>query len=116
MSEEKVYLLSDEDGNLFNVKDWDKLFIATTRSELEDLYVVAKYTHSVEEAMIELEEKGIIEKIKGGDAPLEEIANSLDKITEEIGIERVKVLDVKVKMLLANRGDDIDPSSIMHLN
>ena len=116
MSEEKNYLISDEEGNLFAVKDWDLLIKEVSREDLEDIYVVAKYTHSFEEAMIELEERGVIEKIKGGVAPLEEIANSLDRITEEIGVERAKELDEKVKTLLSQKSDDIDPASFMHLN
>ncbi|HUU89568.1 MAG TPA: hypothetical protein VMX17_17685 [Candidatus Glassbacteria bacterium] len=116
MSDKKNYLIADEEGNLYGVNSWVELFEVLEVDELEDLYVVTKYTHSLEEAMIELEEKNVIEQIKGGVAPIEDIANSLDKISEQIGLERTKELDAKVKALLDSRSKDIDPSSFMHLN
>lgn len=120
MSEEKNYLISDEEGNLFAVKSWDELFELLNTEEVEDLYVVTKYTHAFEEAMIELEEKGMIQKVEGGVAPIEDIANSLDKMGEYIGTDRVKELDQKVKILFDNKSGkvdkNIDPSTFLHLN
>lgn len=120
MSEEKNYLISDEEGNLFAVKDWEQLFELLKIEELEDLYIVTKYTHAFEEAMIELEERELIERVTEGTAPIEEIANSLDKMGEYIGTERVLELDKIVKELLDNKAGNIDntidPINFIHLN
>jgi hypothetical protein len=116
MSDKKVYVLADEIGNLFTVQDWDRLFEELEDYEIENLYVVQKFNHSIEEAMIELEEKDLIEKATEGQAPLEELANSIDKLAEYIGKERVERLDVKVKQLLDRGFDDTNPANYIHLN
>lgn len=117
MEEEKVCLLADDEGNLFTVKDWNRLFTELSEDEVEDLYVVSKFFHSFEETMIEMEDKGLIESAKDdAEAPLDLIANSLDKITEHLGMEKIKELDEKVKTLFDQGSDNINPSNFMHLN
>lgn len=112
--EEKIYLISDEEGNMFVVKDWDRLFNETASEDLEGIYIVTKYNYTLEEALMELENNGMIEKADDDNiAPLGDIVNSLDKMSEHIGMERIKELDDEVIKLLSIPRQ---PPNFLHLN
>ena len=116
MSENKIYLIVDENGNYFRVNNWEGLFTDINKKDIEELYIYQKWHYIIEETMVEFEEKNLIEKVSSGAAPLEELANSIDKISEFLGSEKIKELDERVQEIIQSGLDNPNPSNFMHLN
>lgn len=117
--EEVIYLIADEEGNLFTVKNWEDIFANLSLEELEDLYIICKYYITYEETIIKLKNSDLIEPLDEEyvEPPLEGVQNSLIVMSEKLGDEVIKTLDDRVLNLFQqNFSSGNQSNGFLHLN
>jgi len=105
-----MYLIADEEGNLYEIVDFDAFVQKVPADHIEGIFAQTYFDYKMNNVMEQLCQLQIIEQVSGDKYPSEDVQKTLEKIKESgvITKERIEDITVEIDAYVSNQ-----PSTVM---